>query len=117
MEIIMSSFRHLEVKSANTYVFEIYMAGDISDAKRELVQIASERGACWSVDPTEFIYSGGRELGFIVRIINYPRFPKKHDELKQEAIDVGLRLMKALGQGSFSIVGPNTTLWYSRRKD
>lgn len=71
-----SPFTEIQITTAPSYVFEIYMAGDINDAKRKLTQIAAEQGACWSVDPTEFIYSGGRELGFVVRSINYPRFPK-----------------------------------------
>jgi hypothetical protein len=108
-------FKEIEKLTASTAVFEIYMAGDISDAKRFLVKRAAESGACWSVDPTEFVYSGGRELGFIVRIINYPRFPKPVDTLREDAIVLARALMIELGQGSCSIVGPDTTVWLNRR--
>ena len=105
-----------EVRAASC-VFEIYMAGDINDAKRELAKIASELGACWSVDSTEYIYSGGRELGFVVRTINYPRFPKPISQLEEEAVTTAKKLMKKLGQGSCSVVGPEETVWLTRRKE
>src|SRR6056297_47597 len=103
-------------KTMTSAVFEIYMAGDIRDAKRKLTKLAAEQGACWSVDATEFIYSGGREQGFVVRTINYPRFPKTVDTLEQDAIVVATELMFELGQGSCSIVGPHNTVWLNRRK-
>lgn len=111
-----SPFTEIKLITADTAVFEIYMAGDINDAKRKLTKLAAEQGACWSVEPTEFMYSGGRELGFIVRTINYPRFPKTIDTLENDAITVAEQLMLELGQGSCSIVGPETTVWLNRRK-
>lgn len=111
-----SPFTEIRSKTADTIVFEIYMAGDIQDAKRKLVQMAATQGACWSVDATEFVYSGGREQGFVVRTINYPRFPKTVDTLEKDAVTVATELMLELGQGSCSIVGPETTTWLDRRK-
>jgi hypothetical protein len=113
----MTVFKELQKQTAPTYVFEIFMGGDFNDCKRELVQIAAEQGACWSVEPTEFIYSGGREQGFVVRTINYPRFPKTVDTLESDAIYVATRLLEKLGQGSCSIVGPINTVWLTRRKE
>lgn len=109
-------FTEIQVHTAPSCVFEIYMAGNIHDAKRKLTQLAATQGACWSVDKTEFIYSGGREKGFIVRIINYPRFPKSVDSLRQSALELAKELMIELGQGSCSIVGPDKTIWLNRRK-
>ena len=111
-----SPFTEIKGKTTNSAVFEIYMAGDIADAKRKLVKLAAESGACWSVEPTEFIYSGGREQGFVVRTINYPRFPKSVDTLQDDAVNTATMLMLELGQGSCSIVGPETTTWLDRRK-
>lgn len=112
-----SPFTEINLVTADTAVFEIYMAGDINDAKRKLTQLAAEQGACWSVDATEFVYSGGRELGFIVRTINYPRFSKTIDTLENDVIRVAEQLMLALGQGSCSIVGQNKTVWLTRRRE
>jgi hypothetical protein len=113
----MTVFTELREQRAPTHVFEIYMAGDIQDAKRALTKIAGNQGACWSVDATEYIYSGGREQGFVVRSINYPRFTKTLDKLETDAIYVATELLTDLGQGSCSIVGPLETIWLTRRRD
>lgn len=108
-------FTEIKTVRAPTLVFEIFMAGDVQDAKRYLAKRAATAGACWSVDATEFVYSGGRELGFVVRSINYPRFPKTVDKLEEDAIVLARELMLELGQGSCSIVGPQETVWLNRR--
>jgi hypothetical protein len=113
----MNPFTEFREKRSPTYVFEIFIAGDIQDAKRALVKIASKQGACWSVEPVEYIYSGGREQGCVVRSINYPRFPKSVDTLEKDAMFVATELMTELGQGSCSIVGPKETVWLTRRKE
>ena len=110
-------FTDIREVRAPSYTFEIYMAGDIQDAKRELSKISAEVGECWSVEPTEYIYTGGRELGFIVRNINYPRFPRTVEQLEKVSINTATQLMTALAQGSCSIVGPTETIWLTRRKD
>ena len=106
----------IEAVECPSRVFEIYMAGCIDDCKRFLARQAAAKGACWSVDPTEFIYSGGRELGFIVRTINYPRFPQDAATLESDTVTLAETLMGYLGQGSCSIVGPEKTIWLNRRK-
>lgn len=97
-------------------VVEIFIAGDIEQGKHRLSQLASQKGACWSVDATEFIYTGGRELGMIVRTINYPRYPSTVDKLMEDAILIAQELMYHLGQGSCSVVGSTETIWLTRRK-
>jgi hypothetical protein len=104
-------------KYTPSHTYELYMAGDINDAKRKLTQLAAEKGACWSVEPTEFVYTGGREHGFIVRTINYPRFQSTPTQLFNQMHDLAIKLMTELGQGSCSIVGPLETVWLTRRKE
>jgi hypothetical protein len=113
----MNPFAELQECRAPTVVFEIYTAGDVNDAKRALTKLASQQGACWSVEPTEYIYSGGRETGVVVRSINYPRFAKNTDQLEQEAVNTAKYLIAELGQGSCSIVGPKDTIWLTRRRE
>lgn len=103
--------------SVQSFTYEIFMAGDIQEGKRFLTAYAGNDGACWSVEPTEYIYSGGRELGFIVRFINYPRFPRSKNEIKNEALNLATHLLFTLGQGSCSVVGPDETYWLTRRKE
>jgi len=103
-------------KRSPTIVFEIFISGDMTECK-SILQARAASGACYSVEKTEFIYTGGRESGCVVRLINYPRFPKTHEELEDEAIQLAHYLLERLIQGSCSVVGPKETIWITRRKE
>jgi len=105
----------IKIEEAPTLVFEIFICGDINMAKHFLAQMAADTGMCVSVDETEYVYSGGRERGMVVRIINYPRFPSTESDLSDFSHEVALSLMAYLGQETCSVVGPRTTVWLSRR--
>lgn len=102
-------------RSAPTLIVEIYIGGPIDRCKEILAARAADIGACWSVEPTEFIYTGGRETGSIVRSINYPRFPSDPPDLMARAVELGEHLIRELHQSSCSVVGPFETVWLSRR--
>jgi hypothetical protein len=95
----------------------LYIGGAAEIAKDELTRLAALEGACWSVEPTEFIYSGGREQGVIVRRIAYARFPVSVRQAQDEMLLIGYALMERLGQGSFSIVGSDESVFVTRRKE
>lgn len=97
--------------------FDIFMAGDIQQARQMCRQFCFEIGLCVTVEAVDFIYTGGEETGFRVGLINYPRFPKPAEEIFQQARQLGDRLMEGLHQLSYSIVGPAETVWISRRPD
>jgi hypothetical protein len=99
---------------APTVEVRVFIAGPVSDVKRALAEIAL-RGACYSVEETEFVYTGGRETGACVRLINYPRFPCSGDELMRQGEQLGRELLLALHQASCSVVGPVETVWLTRR--
>jgi hypothetical protein len=105
-----------QVRTCPSWTVALYIGGSVEAAKDALAQEAAKRGACWSVEPTEFIYSGGREQGVIVRRIAYARFPSSAEDGEAEMLRVGHLLMERLGQGSFSVVGPLTSTFVSRRK-
>ena len=94
----------------------IYMAGPIDIAKQVCREWCFEVGACVNVDRVDYIYTGGEEAGFKIGFINYQRFPATEDELMESARELGDLLMYACCQESYSIVGPQTTMWVSRRK-
>lgn len=104
-------------KSIPSATVTIFIAGSIDQCKLLLAEAAAERGACWSVEPTEFIYTGGREVGCVVRSINYPRFPKSEVDLMEEGLQTARMLLVRMFQGSCSVVGPKETVWLSRRGD
>lgn len=102
-------------RACPSWVVTLYMGGSVDDVKRLLALRAAKEGACWSVEPTEFIYSGGREQGVIVRQIAYARFPSEVGSAMQDMESLGTWLASETGQGSFSVVGPVESVFVSRR--
>lgn len=96
-----------------SYNVEIHMAGDIREASMFLQQVAARRGMCISIHPQSYIYSGGREEGFLIRFINYPRFPKESEEILKQAEELADWVRDHIGQYSWSITTPDETIWYS----
>ena len=58
---------------------------------------------------TKFLYVDGNEIGFIVGLINYPRFPETEGNIRTKAIDLAKILMKKLEQERCSVVTPFQT--------
>lgn len=103
-------------KTVPSFNVDIHMAGDIVHAGQIIQRYAAETGLCVTLTPQSFIYTGGREEGFKVGFINYPRFPKEPGEIVARATDLARNLLVQLGQHSYSIVTPLETTWVSRRE-
>ena len=100
---------------APTIRVDIFIAGDLEVAKQVCREYCFEVGLCVHVEAVSFIYTGGEEAGLKVGLINYPRFPSTGSDLLDKALVLAERLMRRLCQHSYSIVGPQNTLWASRR--
>lgn len=74
-------------------------------------------GACVTVEPVDYVYTGGAESGVRIGFINYPRFPSPADKLRERAEALAMLLMDRLCQHSCSVVGPDETVWFSRRRE
>lgn len=98
-----------------TIRFDIFIAGDLAQAKQVCRQFCLDVGLCVTVEPVSFIYTGGEEIGVRVGLINYPRFPATAGEIEEKARALAAALMHGLCQHSYSIVGPEETVWFSRR--
>lgn len=107
----------MTIKTVETIRFDIFIAGDLNQAKEACREHCMLFGLCVTVEPVTYIYTGGEESGVRVGLINYPRFPSTHDELLTKAQALAVLLMERLCQHSFSIVGPNLTEWHSRRPE
>lgn len=103
------------MNTSETIRFDIFMAGDIAQAKQVCREYCFDVGLCVTVEPVSFIYTGGEESGFRIGLINYPRFPNTEESLHQRACALADMLMKRLCQHSYSIAGPRETEWFSRR--
>jgi Fe-S-cluster-containing hydrogenase component 2 len=100
-----------------TIRYDIFIAGDIEQAKQACREYCFGCGLCVTIEPVTYIYTGGEEAGVRVGLINYARFPSTKEELKARANGLADLLMKWLCQNSYSIVGPDETDWFSRRSD
>src|SRR5262245_57892473 len=99
----MKVFREIKIKSATveTYTVKIYMAGNVEVAKAYLQQACYQRdcpigGLCTTVEPITFVHAGGEESGFVVGLVNYPKFPAKPDELFAAARELAVGLVLTL---------------------
>lgn len=101
--------------TATTIRVDIFIAGDLAQAKQICRQFCFDVGLCVTVEPVAYIYTGGEEAGVRVGLINYPRFPAPAEEILAKAQTLADALMVGLCQHSYSIVGPDQTEWFSRR--
>lgn len=102
------------MKSTPTFTIRIYIAGDYADAVRAARDFC-EDGACFAIQPADYIYTGGMEAGIIATLINYPRFPSDPPELLAKATKFADHLRVRLFQDSYSIETPTETFWFTRR--
>jgi len=80
-----------------------------SENVKNICQKYVEKGLCVTLTLTEFIYTGGREPGVIIGLINYPRFPSSMGEVLSEANNLAHILMEELKQFRCTIVTPQKT--------
>jgi hypothetical protein len=100
---------------APTLRFDIFIAGDMEQAKQACREYCFDVGLCVTVEAVSYIYTGGEETGVRIGLINYPRFPSVEPALLEKATALADLLMARLCQHSYSIVGPSETIWVSRR--
>lgn len=103
--------------SVETIWYEILMAGDLADAKRTCREYCMAVGLCVTIEPTTYIYAGGEEAGFRVRLIHYPRFPSTDKALQQRAFELAGMLAGECYQHSFTLMNATKTWWQSSRSE
>ena len=104
-------------KTAPSYPVSIFMAGDIDHAMHHCRAYCDDVGFCVTVTPTDYIYRDGQEDGFIVGLINYPRFPATPEQIFKIANEIADKLRRHLYQDSYSIQTPTETHWFSWRDE
>ena len=102
-------------KESPTFYARIYLSGPIDVAKQVIRAECMREGLCVTVEPTAFIYSGGEEGGYVVGLLNYPRFPTTPAALFERAQRLALALLNATYQHSALVVTPLTTTWFTQR--
>lgn len=105
----------MKLASAPTYTIRLYLSGPIEIAKQAIREECLREGLCVTIEPTTFIYTGGEEAGFVVGLVNYPRFPSEPEALLTRARAVMGKLLEATHQHSALLVAPNLTEWVTKR--
>lgn len=102
-------------KICKSATYRIWIGGDYQSAIAACRSFTM-RGLCVSVHPVDYVYTMGMEAGVCVTLLNYPRFPAAPHKIEATAIELGHFLCEEMRQGSFSMEGPETTHWFSRRE-
>lgn len=95
----------------DSHTVRIWIAGDYQDAVRTVREFCFSEGACFAVQPVDYIYTGGMEAGVCVTRINYARFPADPDVIDDQCRRLAGILRIKLRQRSYSIEGPRATIW------
>lgn len=107
------------MKETPTYTATIYAglldtgrqtAGAIETVSALCQAYVDDVGLCVTVTPTDFLYTGGREPGVAVGLMNYPRFPAHPEVIRGHALALATGLKAALHQKRVSIVFTDRTV-------
>jgi hypothetical protein len=103
------------IKHAPTFQIRLYLSGPIDIAKQAIRAECLREGLCVTIEPTTYIYSGGEEEGYVVGLLNYPRFPVTEEQLTARAEDLMTKLLEATHQHSALMVTPTNSVWVTKR--
>jgi len=107
----------MRTSTEQTFTVRIYLSGPIEVAKQILRQECMREGLCVTVEPTTFIYTGGEEAGYVVGLLNYPRFPSKPEAIRSRALNIAQLLLAGTFQHSALISDSETTEWITLREE
>lgn len=103
-------------EAAPTYWVRLYLSGPIEVAKQIIRAECLSAGLCVTVEQTTFLYTGGEELGYVVGLVNYPRFPSEPAALLARGRDLMLKLLNGTFQHSAMLMTPDSTEWATKRE-
>ena len=99
-----------------SYPVSIFIGGTASDIEDMCRTYCDEVGLCVTCTPTRYIYTDGETDGYIVGLINYPRFPSSPEAIWAHAEALAERLRIEADQQSYTIQSPDKTVFYSHRE-
>lgn len=105
------------IETADSFPVSLFIAGDYEQACKSAREYCDQYKWCFTVTKTSYVYKGGQEDGVIIGLINYPRFPNDGETIMNHAFELGKKLIVDLNQQSFSVQGPNKTVWVSYRPE
>ncbi len=102
------------MNTKHTFTIRIYLSGPIEAAKQIIREHVMEKPLCVTIEPTTFIYTGGEEQGYVVGLVNYPRFPSTPEEIIGRAEELATLLRDRTFQRSALVVTPEKTTWITK---
>lgn len=102
-------------KIVKTWKADIYIAADICLVKQICQKICFKNSLCVTIENCDFVYTGGKESGCKIGLVNYPRFPADHKTITQKAKKIALQILEETYQWSVLIVTPQKTFWFSKK--
>ena len=105
----------MKTQTEPTRVVKLYLSGPIEQAKQIIREHCYTVGLCVTIEPTLFIYTGGEESGYVVGLLNYPRFPTDAEALDNKAHVLAVKLLTGTYQHSVLVVTPEQSFWYTKR--
>lgn len=124
------------MKTVPTYTASIYVGSReqytqniraIDMARECLHNYVNQKGLCVTLTPTEYIYTGkkrddgssteAREPGFVVGLINYPRFPAEVAMIRERALEIAQGLLALFKQFKVTVVFPDETVMIESDQD
>jgi hypothetical protein len=106
----------IERKETYSFPIQLFVTGDPIEIEQACQDYCDSIGLCVTVTKTNYIFKGGNEEGFIIGLINYPRFPKTMLDLFLIAEDLGKHLIETCNpEGSFTLQDNEKTFFYSNR--
>ena len=106
----------MKLETASAYWVRIFLSGPIEQAKQTVRAECLREGLCVTIEPTTFIYTGGEEQGYVVGLVNYPRFPSEPAALVERARALMLKLLADTFQHSAMFMTPETAEWVTLRE-
>lgn len=107
---------NMRLESAHSFWVRIYLSGPIEVAKQAIRAECLREGLCVTIEPTDFIYTGGEESGYVVGLLNYPRFPATPEAILERARGLMSTLLEATHQHSALLMTPTVTEWVTKRE-
>jgi len=115
----------MNVKEVETFTATIYVGSYVNETKETIKRSVVEDtlkaycdsvGFCVTLTDTQFIYTEGSEPGYIVGLINYPRFPKAKKDVLENAFTIAFMLKTVCKQQRVTFVTDSKTYMLSDKE-
>lgn len=93
-----------------TYVAQIYVGGEAKEAARICRDYCDKVGLCVTIEPVEYVFTGGDCTGVRVGLINYGPHPAEPRVIWNKAEKLAMLLIEGLGQQTATIVATDKTI-------